>query len=143
VNRSIRLIVVALVAGLGAYGLTRHFATPPAPASEVAWLVAEFQLTSAQSTEIETLHAQYEPICAAHCASIIETQNAINQATNPTEKSAAEYHLTQLIATCHASTQAHLQAVAAAMDPAQGQRYLAMIGPRLSAHQHAEPFGLR
>ena len=58
-------------------------------------------------------------------------------------RATAQAELQRLVATCHDSTQAHLQAVAAAMDPVQGARYLAMIGPRLSAHQHAEPFGLR
>ena len=136
--------MVAGVTGIAAFFVTRKLAPPPATsAGELTWLTSEFQLSPEQASRIQALHDAYTPICAQHCASILDTKDRIADATSPDLKAAAQAELEQLVATCHDSTQAHLQAVAAAMDPAQGVRYLAMIGPRLSAHQHAEPFGLR
>ena len=135
--------MVVGVAGVSAFFVTRKLAPSPAPTGELTWLTSEFQLSPAQASRIQALHDAYTPVCAQHCASILDTKNRIENATSPDLKANAQTELQRLVATCHDSTQAHLHAVAAAMDPAQGARYLAMIGPRLSAHQHAEPFGLR
>ena len=141
----LRLLLVAVAAGAAAFGLTRWFNPMPAPTpgTELAWLTQEFQLTPQQAQRIQELHAAYRPICAQHCAAILDTKAELATAATPTAKSEVEQRLSDLMATCHDSTRAHLEAVAAAMSPEQGQRYLAMIGPRLSAHQHAEPLGLR
>lgn len=118
-------------------------APTPAPTGEIAWLTLEFKLDPAQAQKVQSLHDAYLPVCARHCAAILDTRGQIESAKDSAEKQNAEAALQQLVDTCHDSTRAHLQAVADAMAPAQAQRYLAMIGPRLSAHQHAEPFGLR
>lgn len=142
-KRWVTLLLVAIVAGFASFLITRQIAPAPAPTGEIAWLTTEFNLNPAQSQKVQALHDAYLPICAQHCAAILETRGQIETAANSAEKQNAETALQQLVNTCHDSTRAHLQAVAKAMDPAQAQRYLAMIGPRLSAHQHAEPFGLR
>jgi hypothetical protein len=142
-NRWVRLFAVIIGAGLAAFLITRKLAPTPAPTSELTWLATEFSLSPTQAAKIQALHDAYTPLCAQHCASILDTKSKIATARSPALKTEAQVELQHLIATCHDSTQAHLQAVAAAMEPTQGQRYLAMIGPRLSAHQHAEPFGFR
>ncbi|MCF3650422.1 Spy/CpxP family protein refolding chaperone [Synoicihabitans lomoniglobus] len=139
----IRLILVALVAGVVAFGITKQLTPDATTTSEVAWLESEFALTPEQAAKITALHDAYRPVCAAHCEAIMTTREALAAATAPSERAATESQLQSLIATCHANTREHLRAVAAAMSSDQGQRYLDMIGPRLTAHQHAQPFGLR
>lgn len=142
-KRWVSLLLVAIVAGFASFLITRQMAPPPAPSGEIAWLTTEFKLDPAQARKVQALHDAYLPICARHCAAILDTRGQIESASDTAEKQHAEAKLQQLVITCHDSTRAHLQAVADAMDPVQAQRYLAMIRPRLSAHQHAEPFGLR
>lgn len=141
----LRLFLVTLIAGGAAFVLTRVLSpvTPPEAGEELTWLTREFALTPAQADRIAALHAAYEPICARHCAAIEEAREHLSHTHSPDQMATVEAELQQLVTTCHDATQAHLEAVAAAMSPAQGERYLAMIRPRLSAHQHAEPFGLR
>ena len=141
---ALRLLLVVVIAGSAAFGLTRYFsAPPPTSINEVEWLTNEFNLNAEQSQQIAALHTAYQPICADHCAAILTAQDRIDAAVNDTDLETAEAALRMLEQTCHESTQAHLQAVAAVMDPAQGKRYLALISPRLSNHEHAEPFGLK
>lgn len=141
---ALRLLLVIVVAGGAAFVLTRHFsAPPPSGLNEVEWLTHEFDLDADQSQKIADLHTAYQPVCADHCAAIIAAQDRIDAAENEAAREKAESALRQLEQTCHDSTRAHLQAVAAVMDPAQGRRYLDLISPRLSDHEHAEPFGLK
>ena len=142
-KRWVTLLLVAIIAGFASFLITRQMASAPAPTGEIAWLTIEFKLDPAQAQKVQALHDAYLPICARHCAAILDTRGQIESASDSVEKQTAEIALQQLVDICHDTTRAHLQAVAAAMDPVQAQRYLAMIGPRLSAHQHAEPFGLR
>ena len=141
----IRLVLVALVAGAMGFGLTRLFAPTPrlAAGNELAWLTQEFQLTPAQAERIAALHAAYRPICADHCAAISEAKKDMANMAADHDHAAMQSRIDQLVTACHDATQNHLEAVAAAMSPEQGQRYLTLIEPRLSAHQHAQPFGLR
>lgn len=141
---ALRLLLVVAIAGGAAFALTRHFTAPaPTDINEVEWLTQEFKLDAEQSQKIAALHTAYQPICADHCAAIITAQGLIDDAENETVQATAEAALRQLKFICQNSTRTHLQAVAAVMDPAQGQRYLELISPRLSDHEHAEPFGLK
>lgn len=142
-NRWIRLIVVAVIAGLGAFAITRYFAPLPVSSSEITWLVSEFNLDPSQAEQVRSLHAAYDPICAAHCAAILDTRKQFETAASSEAQTEIKSQLAQLMAKCHESTQTHLKAVAAAMDPSQGERYMTLISPQLSVHQHGEPFGLR
>ncbi len=141
----LRLLLVALVAGAAGFGLTRLITPTPTPVvgEELAWLTREFELTADQAARIQSLHAAYRPVCAQHCAAIERTRTTLAHAASSEDRTAAEAQLERLVATCHDSTEAHLEAVAAVMSPDQGRRYLEMIRPRLSAHQHAQPFGLQ
>jgi hypothetical protein len=139
---------VAVTVGLAAYGLTRQMAAPPAPGTELAWMVQEFRLTPEQAKEIETLHAAYAPVCARHCAQIFTIRARLAELSNAGQTHSPAYReaqaeMTRLIEVCNRSTRAHLQAVAAAMPSEAGQRYLALVEPKLSGHDHTQPFGLQ
>lgn len=141
----IRLLLVALLAGAAGFGLTRLL--QPAPrfdaGDELTWLTHEYELTAAQAQTIAALHAAYRPICAEHCAAIADAKDRIANLPADTDHVVVQAQVERLVVACHDATRAHLEAVAAAMSPEQGKRYLAQIGPRLSAHQHNQPFGLR
>lgn len=139
----VRVLFIALVAGSIAFYVSARLSPPPPLDDEVAWLIEEFELTDTQADAVRSLHEDYRPICDAHCAAVMEAQNAVEAAADPTEAATAQHELSALKQVCHAATQAHLEAVAAAMSPVQGQRYLETITPLLSAHEHEVPFGLR
>lgn len=139
----IRVLVVAGLAGLAAFGAARHWAAPSDLGDELSWLIAEFDLTTEQADKIKSLHEAYAPICAAHCEAIIAAREEVAAARDEEERADRVAQLIELEGVCHEATRRHLETVAAAMPPAEGQRYLQMIGPRVSAHQHAEPFGLQ
>jgi hypothetical protein len=137
------IVAVAIVAGAAAFYIAGHATPPPAPVDEVTWLIEEFQLSAAQADTVRALHEAYAPICQAHCDAVMEAQRGVEAAENPSERAVATEELMRLKDRCHIATQAHVEAVAAVMSPEQGQRYLEMISPLLSAHGHQAPFGLR
>ena len=142
--RLFRILLVAILAGGGAFLLTRQLTPSPSQANdEIAWLTQEFALTSQQAAQVAALHAAYRPICDAHCTAILETRAELESTPAGPAHLKLQQRMDELTANCHQSTQEHLVAVAAVMEPSQGERYLALISPRLSVHQHAEPFGLK
>lgn len=149
-NRIVILLVTALFVGLGTYALTRALAPAPlageAGFDELRWLSREFKLTPTQAAAIAHLHATYQPVCEQHCATILDlrAQLAALPADVPAATlAAAEAALVAATATCANASRDHLHAVAAHMSPAQAARYLALVEPKLTAHDHARPLGLQ
>lgn len=139
----IRGLALVLLLGGATFGLTR-FLLSPAPASdELSWLVEEFNLSAEQTATIRELHEAYEPVCAAHCEAVHEAKLVLDAATTPEARVTAEAEWHALQQRCHNATLEHLQRVANVMDPEQAARYLALTQPRLSGHDHGEPFGLQ
>lgn len=133
------IILLALVAGLLGYGLTRLAIRPPAPheasapEAQLAWLEREFALSSAACDEIKRLQLAYAPLCEQHCAAIVRAQAALKAAAGDAAgRAAAQAELARLKRVCAESTRAHLEAVAAQMPPAQAARFLAMMEPRVA-----------
>lgn len=142
------LALIAVALGFVAYALTRRMPTPTAPQNEVAWLVNEFRLTPEQAREIEALHAAYAPVCARHCAEIFTVRARLAELAHDGETQSPEYlqakaEMARLIDTCTRSTRAHLESVATVMPPEAAQRYLSLVEPKLSRHDHAQPIGLQ
>ena len=137
------IFVVAVVTALTAFGLTRKFHRA-GPVDEMTWLRNEFHLSDAQVAAIQKLHADYEPICADHCSRIAEARRRMQAlaATDP-NFAKAQSDWEALKQECSTATRHHLESVAAAMSPAEGQRYLALITPKLADHQHERPMGLQ
>lgn len=142
-------VFVAVVVGLGSYGLTRWLAAPAVgDADEIAWLRREFRLTPGQAEKIEQLHAAYEPVCMEHCMQILATRKQLAAFADSGRQDSAEYRQAQtemerLKRVCTEATRQHLETVAAAMSPEEGRRYIRLVGPKLSQHEHAQPFGLK
>lgn len=92
----------------------------------MAWLRADFQLNEAQFSAIKRLHDDYRGVCAEHCAAIMaaEKRNA------PTAEVAA------LEKTCVDAMTAHFKRVAALMPAGEGERYLAIVLPRIADFDH-------
>ncbi len=135
---------IAVIAGLASFGLTRWVAARQAPVDEMAWLRQEFALSDRQAEAIAELHARYGPVCDEHCANVMTTrQRLAGLAPGTPAHAEATAEMERLARVCAESTRRHLEAVAALMDPAQGTRYLALIGSKIATHNHAEPLGLR
>lgn len=147
-NRVLLLLLIACAAGLGAYGITRQLAPAVVAVDELDWLRREFRLDEAQAREIERLHAAYGPVCAEHCAAVYDARAAVvaaqrdHGAGSPAHQT-AQARLADLEIVCQTATRAHLEAVAAVMSPAEARRYLELVTPKVSQHEHARPFGLR
>lgn len=147
-KRSVALLVLAVVTALSAFGVTRWLRPTQAPVDEMVWLRQEFKLTPDQSATIENLHRAYQPICADHCARIADLQAKLDRLaqagmTNSSEYTAVKTQWDALRNECASATTKHLQAVAAAMSPDQGARYLRLIGPRVALQEHKQPLGLQ
>lgn len=138
-----RIVLVAVIAGGAAFLLAKHLGPTPAVDGEVDWLVQEFNLTSSQAAEVQRLHREFQPICERHCDAVREAKATLAAAETAEARQAAEAKLRELESTCHAATREHLQRVAAVMPADEAERYIKLIEPRLSEHQHAEPFGLQ
>ncbi len=140
----VRYLLLAILAAAVAFGLT-HILLRPAPDAEVdemVWMQNEFKLTPAQTAAIEQIHADYHPVCMEHCKQIIDARQVLT-ASSLEAKPAAQAELTRLEAVCHDATQAHLQRVAAAMSPEQGERFLKIVGPKVAGQRHDAPLGLK
>ena len=146
-KRAVVLLLLAVVTAFSAFGVTRWL-RPNKPVDELVWLREEFKLSPEQAATIEKLHSDYQPICADHCARIAGVQARLDTLTkggkeNSPEFIAAKNEWDALRNECATATTKHLQAVAAAMSPDQGKRYLQLIGPRVAQHEHKQPLGLQ
>ena len=91
-----------------------------------AWLRTEFHLDAAQFRAIARLHEAYGSVCASHCRAIM---NARRNNAQPAEIQALEDE-------CVRSMTDHFRRVAALMPPGQGDRYLALVLPRIGDYSH-------
>lgn len=131
-NWLVTLLIAVLAAGTSYgvfYALNREPAAVRAAAREgdaMQWLRAEFKLTDAQYAAIKRLHADYGQVCARHCAAIQAAET----------RGAPRAEIQALENTCVRSMTQHFQNVAALMSPAEGQRYLAIVLPRIHDYDH-------
>ncbi len=124
--------ILAAVCGLS-YGAFYVMSREPAAVQKavregdaMAWLRTEFQLDLPHYAAIKKLHADYSDVCAGHCAAI---QAAQKRTAPPAEIAALEK-------TCVAAMTEHFKRVAALMPPGQGERYLAIVLPRIADFDH-------
>ena len=92
----------------------------------MAWLRAEFQLSDAQFAAIKQLHEDYRGKCAEHCAAIMAAEH----------RGAPRAEVAALEKTCVEAMTVHFRRVAALMAPGQGERYLAIVLPRIADFDH-------
>jgi hypothetical protein len=92
----------------------------------MAWLRVEFQLSDAQFAAVKKLHEDYAIVCGKHCADIMEAR----------ERKAPAAEVAALEKICVDSMGVHFRQVAALMPPPQGERYLAIVLPRIAGYSH-------
>lgn len=137
------LSLAALAAGFLCYQMSSapalHAAVKNGDAME--WLRTDFHLTDGQFAEIKKLHDDYAPSCEEHCRLIQEATMArdaiaATRGSDPAAVATAERTLQELRLTCETAIAAHVRKVAAAMSPADGQRYLALVLPKIADFDH-------
>ena len=137
------LLGVATAAVL-AFAITRWIGpTPLHPENDsLAWIEAEFHLSPAQVAAVKALHDEYQPVCREHCLRIAQARARL-AAVSPGERDSAQAELAQVEETCRTATRAHLQRMAAVMAPAEGERFLALVLPKISSPHSEAPCGIR
>ena len=112
------------------------------------WLRHDFHLDDRQFAAISALHAAYAGTCAEHCRLIQEATVARQaleaaRASDPAALAAATRRITELRTICESAIAAHVRKVAAVMSPADGQRYLALVLPKIADFDHTAAPDLR
>ena len=138
------IVAVASAIGFVAFRTTGDDAVQQALAKQdpMEWLRADFQLTDAQFASIKTLHDSYSAVCEEHCR---EIQNATRaraalKASAQTEAAAlaaADRRVEELRLVCESAIASHVRQCAAHMSPEAGQRYLALVLPKIKDFDHA------
>jgi hypothetical protein len=135
--------VVAVATGLISYRLNSETALQAALGQRdaLAWLRTDFQLNETQFARVRALHASYSNVCEQHCRAIQEaahTRNALRDSGggNAAALASAEKRLQDLRQICETAIAVHVREVAAQMSPESGQRYLALVLPRISNFDH-------
>lgn len=134
------VLLVAAAVSFVSYRLgidpTLHSAVARGDAME--WLRADFHLTDEQFAQVKKLHEDYLPSCEEHCRLIREANEALKQSANqePAARAAAEKRLQELRTHCETAITRHVRQVAACMSPHDGQRYLALVLPKLADFDH-------
>lgn len=140
-KRLLTLLAVVLLVGAGSYGITRLVWPAPSPdEDQLTWLAREFELTPTQLEAIRQLHYDYLPICSDHCAAIVDAREKL--AARP-DDAQLRAEVTRLEQVCQQATLRHVREVSAHMSPDQGRRFLALVEPRITRHDHQAAFGLR
>jgi hypothetical protein len=139
------VITVAAVAGTVCYRINSkpELRAAAQAGDPMMWLRTEFRLNEAQHARITELHQKYGSVCAEHCRLIQEAVDAAAAArkvqAEPATLAQREQRVRELQQVCEQSIEKHCREVAACMPPAEGERYLAMVLPRLSGFDHSGP----
>lgn len=143
------VVFVATVTGTIAYraGTDRAVKSALAQQDAMAWLRADFGLTDAQYAAIKKLHEDYSVICEQHCQAIQDATQILRslRTTNaaPERLAAAESDVERLRLVCESAIATHVRNCAAEMSPEAGQRYLAMVLPKIKDFDHLAPPDLK
>ncbi len=105
------------------------------------WLCADFHLSKEQFAAVKQLHDSYAPSCEEHCRVIQQATKArqalVSAASGDAAAlAAAESRLVELRTSCETALTRHVRQVAAEMSPADGERYLALVLPRITNFDH-------
>ena len=134
-SRLAKLLLVTLAAGLAAFGASYWFSVTPVRTMMyrqnpgMDWLRREYHLDDAQFAIINRLHEDYFPKCAKMCDRVAAQRGTVlklssaNQGMTP-ELAAALRDMASLETECRSAMMTHVYTVAAAMNPADGRRYV-------------------
>lgn len=143
----IATIALIVSAAAATCALTFHFACDPQVTAAVAkrdameWLRTDFQLTDAQFARIKQLHESYSSVCDKHCQDIMDAAAArdqvkIDKPADAAALAAANQKVENLRRACETAIAAHVRQCAAEMSPEAGQRYLALVLPKIADFDH-------
>lgn len=130
-NLILTLLLVAAVAA-AAFGVAfvasgdRTLRVAARQGDALEWLRVEFSLDADRFAAVRRLHDEFSIECSVHCAAIIAAR----------ERSAPAAEIAALESHCVGAMTAHFRQVAARMEAAQGERYLALVLPRIRGHTH-------
>lgn len=135
--------LVALAAGCISYFC---FLRPTATGTgddSLVWLRTEFKLSDNTFTRVKAMHDSYEGVCAAHCEAIADSRRALQRlrstGASQADIEAAMEQVSKVDAECKASTEKHVEAIAAAIGGSEGERYLSIVLPRIATFDHSAP----
>jgi Spy/CpxP family protein refolding chaperone len=143
--------IVLLAAAAGATGFVAFHATGDdavaralAKQDAMEWLRADFKLTDAQFAAIKKLHDAYSVVCEEHCREIMHALRARNELkaaprANAAAVATADRRVEELRLVCESAIATHVRECAAHMSPEAGQRYLALILPKIKDFDHQAP----
>ena len=136
------VVMLAAIAGGFTYGWMKGKPeTAPESFEAVSWMAREFDLTAEQLAQVERMHAAYRVVCDEHCRVIMESRTQLAQLRERGASAEvledAEASVVAADLNCRADLREHVRAVAAAMNGDAGERYLAMIMPKVAEFDHS------
>jgi hypothetical protein len=141
--------LVATVTGTLAYraGADRAVRTALAEQDAMAWLRADFGLTDTQFAAIKKLHDDYSVICEQHCLEIQDATRRLRslraESADDARLATAQQEVERLRLVCESAIATHVRRCAAEMSPDAGQRYLALVLPKIKDFDHLAPPDLK
>ncbi len=135
--------LVALAAGCISYFCFLRPTTTETDDDSLVWLRTEFKLSDKTFARVKAMHDSYEGVCAAHCEAIADSRRALERlrsaGASPSEIDAAMKQVEKVDAECKASTEKHVEEIAAAIGGREGERYLSIVLPRIATFDHSAP----
>jgi hypothetical protein len=152
-KRTIIVAHLAILLAIAAFYIGYRVATRPTrdlveQGNELVWLSREFQLTPDQTARVARLHADYAPRCAETCRRIEENRTKLDGLIDANRERTVQVdellrESADIQLECRSEMLAHIYAVAAAMSPAQGRRYVALMKPQVLQPGTAHEFSSR
>lgn len=140
------IVAVSIAAGTGTYLCCRPAlpAVQDADNDSLTWLRMDFDLDADRMAAIETMHADFQKICAGHCSAIRTTRQTIarlkSSGAPAGEVEAAAQEERKLDAECRSSLDEHVRKIACLIGGKDGERYLKLVLPRIARFDHtAQP----
>jgi len=138
------IVLVAIAAGGATYHFTRPATTPArapkgtaAAQDDLEWLQREFKLTPEQLRQIEAAHGAYQTECRQHRARLGAQRGALADARakhRPAQEiTAAQETIASTKAVCRSDAASYAREIAAIIGGTEGERYLSIVLPRLTA----------
>ena len=140
------IVAISIGAGTATYLCCRPapLAVQSADDDSLAWLRMDFALDADRMAAIESMHSEFQEICAGHCAGIRATRERLRQLR---EKGASAGEISDVLQTearqdaeCRSSLDAHVRKIAGLIGGKDGERYLKLVLPRIARFDHtAQP----
>lgn len=141
------LALIAAVAGTTGFVAFRASRDPQvtqalAKQDAMEWLRADFDLTEEQFAAIKKLHDSYSVLCEEHCREIMRATRTRNELkasgqADAAALAAADRKVEELRLVCESAIATHVRECAKHMSSAAGERYLALVLPKIRDFDHA------